>query len=227
MARYQAQPHAGRKPRNARTGSALPGMATGRGTMAARAIVAVLAMVGALAGASGAAAQASGCGPTHVVAVGDTLTNIAERCGVTPQALLEANPVIRDPNVVPLGAALTIPGGAAQAPSATPDPAAAPEGVASLPPLRVVPIGGPLDARVRLFATNLPPGAGVLIGGGPRPETALLFSRAQVDATGVLSVELALPDWMLGSGVAHLVVEAPIGGPWLRAAPYRIVSAQP
>lgn len=203
-------------------------MATGRGTITARRTATAWALAAALsASATSAGARADGCGATHTVAVGDTLTNIAARCGVTPQALLQANPAIRDPNVVPLGVTLTIPGAASRTgpePPARDDPPASGDGV---PPLRVIPIGGPLDARVRLFATNLPPGAGALVGGGPRPGSALLFARGQVDATGVLSLELALPDWVLGSGVAHLVVEAPIGGPWLRAAPYPLAAVRP
>lgn len=217
-----------RKRRNARFGSALPSMATGRGTNTARRTATAVALAAALsASATSAGAQTNGCGATHTVAVGDTLTNIAARCGVTPQALIQANPAIRDPNVVPLGVTLTIPGAAAQGRPETPTLDDPPAGGAGVPPLRVIPIGGPLDARVRLFATNLPPGASALVGSGPRPGSALLFARGQVDATGVLSLELALPDWMLGAGVAHLVVEAPIGGPWLRAAPYPIAPVRP
>lgn len=163
-------------------------------------------------------AETEACGPTRTVGVGDTLTNIAVRCGVSPRALLEANPQIRDPNVVPLGVELTIPGGSARAgDEAIADP---PEGVAGVPPLRVVPIGGPLDGRVRLFATNLPPGAEVLIGGGSAPGEALFFDRARVDETGVLSRELTVPAFAARGAEVHFVVEAPVGGALLRAAPH-------
>jgi len=168
------------------------------------------------------------CGASVTISLGDTLTNIAARCGVSPGALLEANPQIRDPDVVPLGTSLAIPGGGQEdAPAdgpTQPDLAAPPAGGGGVPPIRVVPIGGPLDARVRLFATNLPPGAEALIGAGVQAAAPLLFDSARVDATGVLSVELALPAWVLRTGTVHLVVESPIGGPMLRAAPYRPAS---
>ncbi|MGP9818387.1 LysM peptidoglycan-binding domain-containing protein [Salinarimonas sp. NSM] len=174
-------------------------------------------------------AAGGGCGAERVVAVGDTLTNVAQRCGVTPEALLEANPQIRDPDILPLGTAIAIPGGTAAA-EADADPARAPAAPAGemqgVAPLRILPVAGPLDARVRLFARGLPPGASALIGAGPRPDAPLLFARTQIDATGVLSHVLVLPDWAAGEAV-HVVVETPIGGPWLRAEPWRAPEVRP
>jgi LysM repeat protein len=188
-------------------------------------LVVVLAALSAPPASAQGEARAEGCGASVTVSIGDTLTNIAARCGVSPGALLDANPQIRDPDIVPLGMSLTIPGGreaAAEPALADPRP-----DVAGVPPVRVVAIGGALDARVRLFATNLPPGAEALIGGGVYPSAPLFFARSRVDATGVLSVELALPSWSLRTGAVHLVVETPIGGPMLRAAPYRVATVSP
>lgn len=185
--------------------------------------LAILLAAASPASAQGAA-RAEGCGATVTVAVGDTLTSIAARCGVAPGALLEANPQIADPDIVPLGMRLAVPGGGGTGGLVVEEP---PIDGGGAPPIRVVAIGGPLDARVRLFATNLPPGAEALIGCGASAAAPLFFTRARVDATGVLSVELALPGWALRTGAAHLVVETPIGGAMLRAAPYRLAGPSP
>ncbi|MGJ3261643.1 MAG: LysM peptidoglycan-binding domain-containing protein [Salinarimonas sp.] len=184
-------------------------------------------LLGAAAAPAAGQEDAGGCGAERVVAIGDTLTNVAARCGVTPEALLAANPQIRDPDILPLGTTLTIPGGGAPAADAPAEPAAIGAGTpSSVAPLRVLPVGGPLDGRVRLFARGLPPGAPALIGAGSRPDAPLFFARIRVEATGVLSHVLVLPDWAAGE-VVHLVVETPIGGPWLRAEPWRAPQVRP
>ncbi len=40
------------------------------------------------------------CGATYTVVRGDTLTGIAQRCGVTVSALIAANPFIYNPNII-------------------------------------------------------------------------------------------------------------------------------
>lgn len=47
----------------------------------------------------------------YVVKAGDTLAKIAARFGVSVQAILNANPSIRNPNVIYIGQRLVIPGG--------------------------------------------------------------------------------------------------------------------
>ncbi|GGK33590.1 LysM peptidoglycan-binding domain-containing protein [Salinarimonas ramus] len=192
----------------------------------ALAVLSALLVALATQAAPRAIAQEAACAAERVVAIGDTLTNVAQRCGITPQALLEANPQISDPNILPLGTTIAIPGGSA-APSPTqaaPVPGASGSGVA---PVRILPAGNPLDPRVRVFARGLPPGASVLVGAGPGPAAALYFHRAQVDATGVLSEVLVLPDWAIGPSPVHVVVEAPIGGPILRAEPWTAPAVRP
>lgn len=66
------------------------------------------------------AAKAAPCGETVQVGLGDTLAAIARRCDVEIPALLKANRTIRDPNVIPLGAELTIPGAAGDGARAEP-----------------------------------------------------------------------------------------------------------
>ncbi|WP_372426348.1 LysM peptidoglycan-binding domain-containing protein [Salinarimonas chemoclinalis] len=197
---------------------------------AARAL-APLALVLCIWLAPASARQAGGgCGAERVVVVGDTLTNVAQRCGVTPEALLAANPGIRDPDILPLGSTLVIPGGEAATGETGEGAARAHSGpageIGGVAPLRILPVAGPLDARVRLFARGLPPGAPALIGAGSRPDAPLFVTRAQIDATGVLSHVLALPAWTAGE-IVHVVVETPIGGPWLRAEPWRAPEVRP
>jgi LysM repeat protein len=64
---------------------------------------------------------------THTVAAGDTLWALAKHYATTPQAIATANH-LRDPNLIPIGASLLIPGAApaAQPPAGAPAPAAAP-----------------------------------------------------------------------------------------------------
>ena len=50
-------------------------------------------------------------GKTYVVQKGDTLFFIAKRFGVSLDALIHANPQIRDPNLIYPGDVINIPGG--------------------------------------------------------------------------------------------------------------------
>lgn len=68
------------------------------------------------------AAGASKCGAIYTIQRGDTLRIIADKCGVTAQAIL-ANNVIPNPNLIYVGQQLSIPGGS---PSITPVPTTAP-----------------------------------------------------------------------------------------------------
>ena len=53
---------------------------------------------------------AGDCGPTYTVVSGDTPSGIAEKCGITTQALLDANPGL-DPRAIHAGDELNIPQG--------------------------------------------------------------------------------------------------------------------
>jgi LysM repeat protein len=51
------------------------------------------------------------CPTNYVIQEGDTLGEIANRCAVSTQQLLQANPAIRDPNKLVTGGTIVIPGG--------------------------------------------------------------------------------------------------------------------
>lgn len=167
------------------------------------------------------AADEGPCGASVTVEVGDTLTEIARRCAVSPQALMEANPVIRDPDIVPLGARLTIPGG--REASKAPQP---PADVPGLAPVAVMPERAAPGTRVVVHARNLAPGADVLIGGGIQPHLPIFFARARIDEAGILAAEIELPEWAGRGERFHMIVEAPIGGDWLRVAAVDIVAPE-
>jgi LysM repeat protein len=80
-------------------------------------LVALVALT--LVGAPGPTAEAqTRCGTSVLLSPGDTLTRIAQRCGTSLAAILQANPQIRDPNVIQVGMSIRMPGSAQSAPSA-------------------------------------------------------------------------------------------------------------
>ena len=168
------------------------------------------------------------CGASVTISLGDTLTNIAARCGVSPGALLEANPQIRDPDVVPLGTSLAIPGGGQEdAPAdgpTQPDLAAPPAGGGGVPP----------DPRRAHRRPARRPGASVRDepaagrGGADRrrrPGRRAAALRQRPRRRHRRPVRRARPPRV---GPAHRDRPSrrrvPIGGPMLRAAPYRPAS---
>lgn len=79
-----------------------------------RSIATICASAGAMIAATflaTAPAQAqSSCGETWTVSLGDTLYGIAQSCGTSVSALVEANDQVSDPNRIEVGWTLTIPG---------------------------------------------------------------------------------------------------------------------
>lgn len=85
-----------------------------------RLISAVAALVAALAltaGAPAPAAAQSTCGGFHTLQSGDTLAEVAQRCGVTIPALLAANPGVADDRDLEEGARLRVPRPGARQPT--------------------------------------------------------------------------------------------------------------
>ena len=64
--------------------------------------------------------QSGGASDKHTVRPGDTLGKIAQRHGVTLAALLAANPLIKNPDLIKVGQNINIPPGAVVVPTAAP-----------------------------------------------------------------------------------------------------------
>jgi LysM repeat protein len=61
------------------------------------------------------------CGATYTVVSGDTTYGIADKCGVDPQALIDANSDI-DPRALHVGQVLKLPAAASETPTPTASP---------------------------------------------------------------------------------------------------------
>jgi hypothetical protein len=153
------------------------------------------------------------------VAPGDTLSSIAQRCGKTVSALIDANPHLSNPNILPAGSKLTL----------TQDPQSNEASRAELvEDTHVIAVEPPVltpGGRIKVTASNMPPGARVWIKGGNSrsPKHHLILRGARVDARGEMSVRLRLPKWLKTvDGGFTLSVEAPRAGLTLSSDPLEV-----
>ncbi len=124
---------------------------------AARAALFILiAALSFSAGGPPRAARAQAAGPTYIVLEGEALSSIANRFGVTIDAMVAANPGL-NPDLVQVGAALFIPGSPALAGTLTTHPLEPGETLASLghrfgqPPATLVQLNGVLNPEQLYF----------------------------------------------------------------------------
>ncbi len=61
-----------------------------------------------VSGGASATPAAGSCDPTYTVAAGDSPSSIAEKCGTTTQAILDANPGL-DPRALKIGQVINLP----------------------------------------------------------------------------------------------------------------------
>jgi LysM repeat protein len=129
------------------------------------------------------------CSSSITISPGDTLSSIARRCGTSLRDLIDANPHLHDPDILPVGMALVLPK-AAQGDEASPVGAVVEAHIISVEPSVLIPGG-----RVVVSASNLPPGARVWIKGGTSrsPKHHLVLRGGRVDAQGKLHAGLRLP----------------------------------
>lgn len=159
------------------------------------------------------------CNSPMTIAPGDTLSSIARRCGKTVSALIEANPNLSDPNILPVGSKLTLTKGSQGDEASQAELVEGTHVIAVEPP--VLPPGG----RVTVTASNMPPGARVWIKGGNSrsPKHHLILRGARVDARGELNVRLRLPKWLKAvDGGFTLSVEVPRAGMTLKSNPLEV-----
>jgi LysM repeat protein len=146
------------------------------------------------------------CSSPITISPGDTLSSIARRCGTTLSALVDANPHLHDPDILPVGTALALAQGS-QRDEVTRIGPAVETYIIGVQPSVLTPGG-----RVTITASNLPPGARVWIKGGTSrsPKHHLILQGARVDAQGELHAGLRLPKWLrAGDEGFTLSVEVP------------------
>ncbi len=143
---------------------------------------------------SGAPVQ-GGCVEDYVVQSGETLGQIARRCGISLQSLLSANPQISDPNHIRVAQSIHLPilagrGGGDDIGL----------GLSGLSP-RYFP-GSQVDIQV----SGLPPGATARIGMGLSSAGYRVLREAVSGADGRLVLSLAIPEDALPGDSAFLLV---------------------
>jgi LysM repeat protein len=159
--------------------------------------------------------QAQGiCGPAYTAQAGDTLTSIAQACGVSYDSLIAANPLVGNPSLIMPGQILTIPG----APQAIiPITGANPAGLRSL---QIVPQSGPAGTLVQVSGSGFPAAATLTVGAGIVDSGPLVSQPIETDANGGFATQLSIPaaasslqNWSIfasqGSGNELITVQAP------------------
>lgn len=120
----------------------------------------------------GGGTQEPGGQVVYTVQRGDTLNGIARRFGVTPAAILKANPAIRNPSRIYVGQRIMIPGGGPP-PGPTPRPTAQPTARPTAQPTAQPTPGGFTSTKIFLVALNdkTQPGGAIGCGDGIVPVT--------------------------------------------------------
>ncbi|WP_230530166.1 LysM peptidoglycan-binding domain-containing protein [Microvirga roseola] len=166
-----------------------------------------------------AAAQDARCGDSVTVSRGDTLSKIARRCGTSVEAMLGSNPHIRNPNIVPLGAALNVPGREKTADQEEP--------VRADGAIEVSIVETETGNRVLITASGLPPRTRVWIKSG-RSQSAdqhLVLRGARTDGEGRLRARLRSPQWS-GTKSVRYSIAVPQTGATLVSTPLKRPSAR-
>lgn len=144
----------------------------------------ILALVVSMAGFVATAQAQSPCGSTYTVRAGDTLTRIAQQCGVSVQALLDANPNIVNRNLIRTGQVIQIPG------------APAPPGndVPGDPQALLVPSSGPAGSEVEARISGFPANSQIALALGVEGAPALDPVNATTNAQGLVQTNITIPE---------------------------------
>lgn len=165
-------------------------------------VAAVLLIVVALVPAGTALAQDDGaCGSTYTIVVGDTLYSIAQTCGTTVEALLDANTSITDPSVIYVGTELTIPGGEDDADEPEDDESAEDE-----PAVAISPDSGVPGTFVDVVASGFPADEEVTVGVGVDQSEPTTTVTEMTDEDGVLATTVTIPEDEAEGGETWVVI---------------------
>lgn len=161
----------------------------------------VLLFVASFSGVMSASAQET-CNDPWVVQEGDTLSEIANACGTTVDALLAANPSIQDPQLIFPGQSIDIP-----------DQAVIPD--TGSPTLSIAPIFGPAGTTVQVTGAGFPANTTVYVGPGVQGAEPVFLTQVTTDNTGRFSTQLTIPGnaeagstWVVLASVAGQEISA-------------------
>jgi LysM repeat protein len=162
--------------------------------------------------AANGVAQAA-CAPIYTARAGETLATIAFNCGVSYDSMLAANPSIGDPDHIPPGQIVAIPGAIIPITGSDPTPA----GVRSL---QIVPQSGPAGTQVIVTGAGFPAETALTVGAGMVNSGPATSQTITTDANGSFTTGLSIPitataqqGWAIfasqGSGNELITVQAP------------------
>jgi LysM repeat protein len=150
------------------------------------------------------------CGDTYVVQAGDNLFDIAEQCGTTIAALVEANPAIFDPSIIYPNMSLTIPNEAALAPVAV-----------------IAPDTGDAGTTVTVSIDGFSAFEQVTVGVGPAGGGFTNQHTLTVDAEGNAETAATIPGTAAGPGQMktwQVVVTGTDGFPQVVSNPFTVTN---
>ncbi|HEV7274912.1 MAG TPA: LysM peptidoglycan-binding domain-containing protein [Devosiaceae bacterium] len=133
-------------------------------------------------GATGGDGETARRQASYEVEPGDTLFSLANRYGISVDALLEANPDL-DPDDLEIGHSIHIPG-----------MADGQDGLVEEPTINVEPRAGGPGAPVTVSGENYEPGRSVQIGVGPPASEWRTLERAHVRSDGEVEAHVRIPE---------------------------------
>jgi LysM repeat protein len=200
-------------------------------------------------GLTSAASAKATCSSPYIVKSGDTLKSIAQKCGTTLNALLDANPAITNPNLIYRGQHIVIPGSESNPVKYTVQPGdtlqsiaarydvtvglillsnpqinnptqLTPGQVITIPVVPVIPVSGSSPALQLSLYSGLP-GTNLTITGSGFPANQKLYVSATSNGvSSSVATNVSTDDIGNFSAQLRIPLDAPAGSEWVvRASP--------